>query len=212
MRRFSAYNDKYQWKKYLGNTIGTEEFILNRNISVGERANIIIGLERTVVQAKWGFLIGSPTKAHRIPFVEAHQAHILPSFRMLFRNQRGILLADSYYGWEDQVKRPYRILRKDKHPLLIAVLFQGIEDQKNFVILYRKARSEIPFLKKEPMLLDVNTWKFWLNTISVDKTIEFIKNQTLPKLKTYTVSNKILIRGNNDPEVHLKQIDHPSLF
>jgi putative SOS response-associated peptidase YedK len=212
MRRFSANNDKNQWKKYLGNLSSSNEWILHKNIDVGDSANLIINADKKIVVGKWGFMVAEEQDSLSIPFVDANRAHTLPSFRMAFRYQRGILLADSFYGWEEKKKIPHRIVRTDKYPLFIAVLYRELKETYTFAILYKKARKALSFLKKEPIVMEPDNWKPWLESIPVKEILKKLDTQTTCPYEFYPISNKVLIKGNNADEIHQKNMSFPSLF
>src|SRR4029077_12754391 len=102
---------------------------------------------------------------------------LTPAFRGAFRRRRCLVPVDSFYEWrgEDGARQPYRILRADGQPLVLAGLWAGRRDPvdgaitRTFTLRTTTANQAISELHdRMPVILPRAAWATWLDARSVD--------------------------------------------
>jgi putative SOS response-associated peptidase YedK len=152
------------------------------NVAPTDEAAVIVqrAERRAVVRYRWGLVphwaddakIGGRTFNAR-----AETIAVTPAFRDAFRRRRCLVPVDSFYEWrrEGGVRQPYRILRADGTPLVLAGLWAGRRDpvdgaiQRTFTIVTTTANRAIGELHdRMPVILPPAAWTTWLDADGAD--------------------------------------------
>lgn len=184
-------------------------------VGVHEKVSLLLDCKGSVRSAYWGTNHDPAKKSIERPYVLFERAHIKPSFRMAFRSRRAVALIDSFYVWNRQQRRPYRVFLPEQPLLFIPALFFEMEDQSTCcTLLVRNSRPQLSQLTAvEPISLDHDSISTWIHhDTSVTTCIDLLKNAKSPLFNTHLVSNKILVRGFSDKILHSVSKSSPSLF
>ncbi len=133
-----------------------------------------------------------------------------PSFRMPIREKRCLILADSYYEWNDTglKKYPYRVVPHNKTLLVIAGIwdtwksgefmvhsFSAVTTKSNGMV--NKIASRMPLVlptKKEQMR--------WLSDLSLKEAKEMMHPPKEDYLNVYRITEKANNSKYNAPDLH----------
>ncbi len=143
-----------------------------------------------------------------------------PSFRIPIRRQRCLVLADSFYSWQQNGKDtiPYRVLLKDRSLMAMAGVWdvwnKGGYAIKSFAIITVPANDEMKSIHdRMPAILDSpDTQQQWLNTISLESCIDLLDQRKKGLLELYRVSDKINSAYYKGKDLHDEEIEPPINF
>jgi putative SOS response-associated peptidase YedK len=152
------------------------------NVAPTDEAAVVVqhGERRAVVRYRWGLVphwADDPKIAGRTFNARAETLAVTPAFRGAFRRRRCLVPVDSFYEWrrEDGVRQPYRILRGDGRPLVLAGLWAGRRDpadgavRRTFTIVTTTANDAIADLHdRMPVILPEASWATWLDAAGAD--------------------------------------------
>jgi putative SOS response-associated peptidase YedK len=152
------------------------------NVAPTDAAAVIVQRDdrRAVTRYRWGLIPHWATDARiagRTFNARAETIAETPAFRDSFRRKRCLVPVDSFYEWrrENGVRQPYRILRSDGLPLVLAGLWDGWRDpetetvRRTFTIVTTAANERIADLHdRMPVVLPMDAWTTWLNSRPVD--------------------------------------------
>jgi putative SOS response-associated peptidase YedK len=147
------------------------------NVAPTDEAAVIVqhAERRAVVRYRWGLIphwADDARIAGRTFNARAETIAVTPAFRGAFRRRRCLVPVDSFYEWkrQDGVRQPYRILRGDGRPLVLAGLWAGRRDpldgavRRTFTILTTRANEAIAELHdRMPVILPQAAWATWLD-------------------------------------------------
>ena len=134
---------------------------------------------------------------------------------MAFRTKRPIALIDSFYAWNRQKRKPYRVFLPEKPLLFIPALFFEMEDYSIYcTLLVRNSRPQLRQLTAiEPISLDHESICTWIrDDTNVTSCIDLLKNAKPAIFNKHLVSSKILVKGFSDKILHSVSKSSPSLF
>jgi len=133
-----------------------------------------------------------------------------PSFRLLFRQKRCLVLADGFYEWvkTDSGNRPMRIQLKDGSPFAFAGLWDNNFDidgntVKTCTILTTSANTFMqPIHHRMPVILKREAETKWIDPKlnSLDDIHSMIFQNRDIRLQSWQVSNLVNSPLNNDPK------------
>jgi putative SOS response-associated peptidase YedK len=152
------------------------------NVAPTDEAAVIVqhAERRAVVRYRWGLVphwAEDSKIAGRTFNARAETLSVTPAFRGAFRRRRCLVPVDSFYEWkrEDGVRQPYRILRSDGQPLVLAGLWAGRRDPidgtigRTFTIVTTTANEAIADLhERMPVILPRDAWATWLDAAGAD--------------------------------------------
>ncbi len=137
-----------------------------------------------------------------------------PSFRKPIREQRCLVVADSFYEWERHAegKTPQRILPVDDRYLVMAGIWEkwwpkadAAEPVYSFSIITGAPNAEMtPIHNRMPMLLmDQQAQETWLNPQSdLKEVLDLLATPRDGVLKYYPVPAEVGNVRNNGPQLH----------
>ncbi len=205
--------DKDEMLKHFGNIKLKAAISHSYCIAPSEHTSILINKDGTIVEAKWGIspVTHAEVLIHRIDYLKAH---VKPSFRIPFRKQRCILLADSYYAWTERNPVPVRVQREDQSLMFIPSIYQlSVKGEYNFTLISRPARSSLSiYSNNEPILMSDEQAMDWLDDIEVNRVIKILHTVLPVKVSCDLVSTKILVKGYNEKNLHNPMDVTPTLF
>jgi putative SOS response-associated peptidase YedK len=90
------------------------------------------GTKFRVGQISWGMMIQTKDKTFFNINAKKESLQTFYFFKELYKHKRCLILMDGYYEWQDQgeYKQPFYIHSKDKHPMLVAGLYD--KDSEGF--------------------------------------------------------------------------------
>ncbi len=147
------------------------------NVAPTDEAAVVVQRDdrRAVVRYRWGLVphwAAEAKIAGRTFNARAETIAVAPAFRDAFRRRRCIVPVDSFYEWkrENGVRQPYRIVRADGRPLVLAGLWAGWRDpadgavRRTFTIVTTRANATIRELHdRMPVILAGDAWRTWLD-------------------------------------------------
>ncbi len=187
------------------------------NVAPTDEAAVIVQRDdrRAVVRYRWGLIphwADGPKIASRTFNARAETLGVAPAFRDALRRRRCLVPADSFYEWrrEGAARQPYRIVRSDARPLVLAGLWAGWKDpesgdvRRTFTIVTTRASRQIAGLHdRMPVILGPESWARWLDV----RTLELGELQGLlvpaenEPLEIYPVVPLVNSVRNNGPEL-----------
>lgn len=210
--RFTLLADKIKIKERFGIRNEFEFDRPNYNIAPGQNVLAVIfdGREKRAGYLRWG-LVPSWAKDEKIGYkminARSETAHVKPSFKHLMTKKRCLVIADSFYEWQqtDEGKVPKRIQLKNRGLFAFAGLWDKWEkkDKKIFTctLLTTEADEYMRnFHHRMPIILPKEREDDWLKTSfhTAEEAQQFLKNIESDPLTAYTVSDYVNNARNND--------------
>ena len=129
------------------------------------------------------------------------------SFKHLINKRRCILFADGFYEWKrsNQMKQPFRFIRKDHQPFAFAALWDlneaGGENKPACTILTTSPNEKVEFVHdRMPVILKEEQLSWWLDS---DVPFAELQSQLAPfpaeEMDMYQVSGQVNSPKNDDP-------------
>jgi putative SOS response-associated peptidase YedK len=152
------------------------------NVAPTDAAAVVVQRDdrRAVTTYRWGLIphwAAEPGIAGRTFNARSETVAATPAFRDAFHRRRCLVPVDSFYEWrrENGLRQPYRILRADGLPLVLAGLWAGWREpdtgavRRTFTIVTTRANSRISELHdRMPVILPQTAWATWLNPRAAD--------------------------------------------
>lgn len=152
------------------------------NVAPTDEAAVVVQRDdrRAIVTYRWGLVphwASGPKIAARTFNARAETAAMAPAFRDGFRRKRCLVPVDSFYEWRlvDGLRQPYRVVRADGLPLVLAGLWAGWRDpadgalRRTFTIVTTMADARLADLHdRMPVSLPVEAWDRWLDPSLAD--------------------------------------------
>ncbi|HVL54494.1 MAG TPA: SOS response-associated peptidase [Vitreimonas sp.] len=152
------------------------------NVAPTDEAAVVVQREdrRAVLRFRWGLIphwAESARIAARTFNARAETVASMPAFRDAFRQRRCLVPVDSFYEWrrDGDARRPYRIVREDGAPLVLAGLWAGWRDpgtgevRRTFTIVTTEANERVRSLHdRMPVILPPRSWTAWLDVVRTD--------------------------------------------
>ncbi len=212
MKKISCIVSNKEVKDIVGRDLNSkQQFIHSYAISPGESLSMLRN-DGVVDTAQWG--VQKNESNHKILTIDYLRVHSTNTFRMVFRQNRSIVLMDSYYAWSTPPNIPVRIKKKDRTPLVVPAIFKLKNNVKELILLTRKSRSSLMnYAREEPITLEDTQAGMWLDTeTSVDQLILTLSQARPISFEVHPVTNKILVEGYNRKDLHKEQVNQPMLF
>mgnify|MGYP001293674169 CR=1 FL=1 len=147
----------------------------NYNVCPTDSVHTITSLEgrRRLRPMRWGFLPNWYKTISDGPLLINARAESLaqkPAFREACRIRRCLILCDGFYEWfreKGQKPIPYRVIRSDGAPLVMAGIWQYWEKEGRRItscaIVTTKANSKMAKIHNRlPVIIDHENWSIWL--------------------------------------------------
>ncbi len=146
------------------------------NVAPTDDAFVVVQREdrRAITAYRWG-LVPHWSKdlkgGSRMFNARAETLTTSPAFRDAFRRRRCLVPVDSFYEWkrEGTVRQPYRVVRVDGRPLVLAGLWAGWKDpstdevRRTFTIVTTTPNDALVDLHdRMPVLVRDDGWAQWL--------------------------------------------------
>jgi putative SOS response-associated peptidase YedK len=178
--RFSLNKSQSEINQYLQENFCIEEipsFTIPRyNIAPTQQIIVVIhdGIKNRVGLIKWGFapmFSNNKSKINSIFNARSETLTNKPLFKHLLMQKRCLVIADSFYEWENMGnnKNPYRILFSDNRIFAMAGLWDssinkdGSKSYSCTIITTQANEIVSPIHERMPVILTSGTLKPWLN-------------------------------------------------
>jgi putative SOS response-associated peptidase YedK len=170
----------------LAEIFGAEDLVPDHgghfNVAPTDEAAVVVQRDdrRAIARYRWGLIphwADGPKIASRTFNARAETVASMPAFRDAFLRKRCLVPVDSFYEWrrEGSLRQPYRIVREDDSPLVLAGLWDGWRDpltetvRRTFTIVTTPANSQVAALHdRMPVVLPRSMWDRWLDTTHAD--------------------------------------------
>src|SRR6476646_4510178 len=147
------------------------------NVAPTDEALVVVQREerRAVTAYRWGLIPhwASDAKAGSRMFnARAETITSSPAFRDAFARKRCLVPVDSFYEWkrEGTIRQPYRVVRRDGCPLVLAGLWSGWRDpatdtvRRTFTIITTTPNQTLADLHdRMPVVMSDGEWARWLD-------------------------------------------------
>ena len=189
------------------------------NVAPTDDALVIVQRDdrRAVTGYRWGLIPHWATDARsgsRMINARAETLTASPAFRDAFRRKRCLVPVDSFYEWkrEGTVRQPYRIVRRDGRPLVLAGLWAGWRDpstetvRRTFTIVTTTPNDAIAGLHdRMPVIVPDDAWDRWLDPRPADpgELLSLLVPSDAVDLDIYAVGRAVNDVRRDGPELIL---------
>jgi len=146
------------------------------NVAPTDETLVVVQREerRAITAYRWGLVPHWSTDlkaGSRMFNARAETLTTSPAFREAFRRRRCLVPVESFYEWkrEGTVRQPYRVVREDGRPLVLAGLWAGWKDpsteqvRRTFTIVTTTPNEAMADLHdRMPVLVPDDAWDRWL--------------------------------------------------
>ncbi len=153
------------------------------NIAPTDEALVVVQREerRAITAYRWGLIPHWATEAKvgsRMFNARAETVTRSPAFSRAFERRRCLVPVDSFYEWkrEGAIRQPYRVVRRDGRPLVLAGLWAGWHDpatdavRRTFTIVTSAPNLALSDLHdRMPVILPDTGWERWLDPSLADR-------------------------------------------
>jgi len=152
------------------------------NVAPTDEAFVVVQREerRAVTAYRWGLIphwADDAKVGSRMFNARAETILTSPAFRDAFVRKRCLVPVDSFYEWkrEGGGRQPYRVVRDDRFPLVLAGLWAGWHDpatetvRRTFTIITSRPNEAVAGLHdRMPVILPAEAWGPWLDPATTD--------------------------------------------
>lgn len=187
------------------------------NIAPTDEALVVVQREdrRAVTAYRWGLIPHWATEAKvgsRMFNARAETVARSPAFARSFERRRCVVPVDSFYEWkrEGAIRQPYRVVRADGRPLVLAGLWAGWHDpatgavRRTFTIVTSAPNQALSDLHdRMPVILPDTGWQRWLDPEPADRgeLLGLLEPQDDVDLEIYAVSRLVNNAQADGPEL-----------
>jgi putative SOS response-associated peptidase YedK len=153
------------------------------NVAPTDEALVVVQRDerRAVTAYRWGLIPHWATDARvgsRMFNARAETLTRSPAFSRAFQRRRCLVPVDSFYEWkrEGTIRQPYRVMRADGMPLVLAGLWAGWHDpttdavRRTFTIVTTTPnRALFDLHDRMPVIVPDDAWARWLNPSPTDR-------------------------------------------
>ncbi|GAA3935871.1 SOS response-associated peptidase [Hymenobacter algoricola] len=195
------------------------DMVPNYNAAPSQALPVITNAEPGRIQlVRWGLLPGWVKDVKTAPKPINARAETLsekPSFRQLLQRRRCLVLADSFYEWQQTAgptgpKTPHRILLRNEQPFAFAGLWDEWADRSTgevlptFTIITTEPNELMASLHhRMPVILPDRAAELaWLDdSLSVAVHQQLLRPYAASLMQEYVVSTQVNSPANNEPAV-----------
>ena len=211
MQRLSSIIDKKELDKiFKGQTLKSaisHSYVVEQL----EKLNMVVAKDGFLVEGRWAINPGSDQ--FNLPFIDFKQVHVKPTFRMAFRTQRCIILADSYYTWKESDRKPIRVYIEGKPMLIPAIYYKTNNEEYGFTLITRNVRKSLrDYADIEPVVFTIEKALSWLDFLPVAQVIKILQTTLPVPFSNHIVTQKIFVKGFNNKILHQPENIQPMLF
>lgn len=153
------------------------------NVAPTDEALVVVQREdrRAITAYRWGLIPHWATEAKvgsRMFNARAETLASSPAFSRAFQRRRCLVPVDSFYEWkrEGTIRQPYRVVRADGRPLVLAGLWAGWHDpstdvvRRTFAIVTTTPNHVLSDLHdRMPVIVPDDAWARWLGPVPSDR-------------------------------------------
>lgn len=154
------------------------------NVAPTDQALVVVQREdrRAISAYRWGLIphwADGPKVGSRMFNARAETLARSPAFARAFERRRCAVPLDSFYEWkrEGTVRQPYRVVRADGRPLMVAGLWAGWHDPatdsvtRTFTIVTTRPNQAMADLHdRMPVVLADGQWERWIDPATADRS------------------------------------------
>lgn len=153
------------------------------NVAPTDEALVVVQRDdrRAVTAYRWGLIPHWATEAEvgsRMFNARAETLTRSPAFSRAFQRRRCLVPVDSFYEWkrDGSIRQPYRVVRADGKPLVLAGLWAGWHDpstdalRRTFTIVTTTPNRALADLHdRMPVIVPDDAWARWLNPSPMER-------------------------------------------
>ena len=154
------------------------------NVAPTDEALVVVQRDerRAITAYRWGLIPHWATEAKvgsRLFNARAETLASSPAFARAFQRRRCLVPVESFYEWkrEGTIRQPYRVVRADGRPLVLAGLWAGWHDprtdavRRTFTIVTTTPNRELSDLHdRMPVIIPDDAWARWLDPLPGDRS------------------------------------------
>jgi len=176
------------------------------NIAPSQQIAVILNESSDILtEARWGLIphwAKDEKSSYTMINARAESIQEKPAYKEPFQHKRCLIVADSFYEWNKNSKKPYRIMLQDES----LFSFAGIWDRRNTVTTCSIITTTPNELMKNihvrmPVILPQENEKKWLSNITPEEALGMLKPYDAHHMKAYEISPLINSVKNESPEV-----------
>lgn len=221
--RFTLRNPQYLEFDFF-DMRGTPDFPPSYNIFPGQQILVLrSGEEIEMVSLRWGLTPHwSKESSNGIINARSETAAEKASFRKPYRERRCLILADGFFEWTKEGKKPYFFSQKDNRPFAFAGIWdlwnKGDPPVESCAILTTAANDLMrPIHDRMPVIVPRRLYSDWLSSSLQDPTKikELIQSSKPDDLSAYPVTNYVNKPAHQGPkciEPLEEEFHQPELF
>lgn len=157
-------------------------FSANLNFSFSQSYNIaptstvavliVLDGERLIIPMRWGLIPSWHKEGQKLTVLNNAKIETIeskPSFRIPFRLQRCLIIANGFYEWDSKakIKQPYYFHRKDNEPIALAGIWdRWVSEDKSIdsCCIITEAANEVvsPVHERMPGIISRDQYDQWL--------------------------------------------------
>jgi putative SOS response-associated peptidase YedK len=159
-----------------------EELGPRYNVAPTDESYVVVQRDdrRAITAYRWGLIPHWATDrkaGSRMFNARAETITASPAFRDAFHRKRCLVPVDSFYEWkrEGSIRQPYRVVREDGRPLVLAGLWAGWRDPatetviRTFTIVTSQPNTQVAELHdRMPVVIPEDAWARWLDPATPD--------------------------------------------
>jgi putative SOS response-associated peptidase YedK len=177
------------------------------NVAPTDEVLVVVQREerRAITSYRWGLVPHWATDlktGSRMFNARAETLTTSPAFRDAFRRRRCLVPVDSFYEWkrEGTIRQPYRVIREDGQPLVLAGLWAGWRDpatdqvRRTFTIVTTTPNEALADLHdRMPVLVPDGIWERWLHPTAAgpDELYAMLQPTDEIALRIYAVNRDV---------------------
>jgi putative SOS response-associated peptidase YedK len=187
------------------------------NVAPTDETLVVVQREarRAITAYRWGLVPHWSTDlkaGSRMFNARAETITTSPAFRDAFGRRRCLVPVESFYEWkrEGTVRQPYRVVREDGRPLVLAGLWAGWKDpsteqvRRTFTIVTTTPNEAMADLHdRMPVILPDHAWDRWLQPAAAgsDELLAMLQPTDEIALDIYAVNRYVNDVRRDGPEL-----------
>ena len=187
------------------------------NVAPTDEVLVVVQREerRAVTAYRWGLVphwSADLKSGSRMFNARAETLTTSPAFRDAFKRRRCLVPADSFYEWkrEGSIRQPYRVVREDARPLVLAGLWAGWKDpatgqvRRTFTIVTTSPNEAMAGLHdRMPVVVPDHAWQRWLHPTAAEpgELLAMLQPTDEIALRIYPVNRDVNDVRRDGPEL-----------
>jgi putative SOS response-associated peptidase YedK len=176
------------------------------NIAPSQQIAVILNESSdSLTEATWGLIphwAKDETSAYKMINARAESINEKPAYKEPFQHKRCLVISDSYYEWNKESKKPYRIMMKDEGLFSFVGIWDRWDDKTTCSIITTTPNELMKKIHiRMPVILPKEEEKRWLSDIKPEEALTMLKPFDASQMKAYEISPLVNSVKNESPDV-----------